>query len=71
MRENYVVVVFIMQEPHPYFEWNRLLRYRRIFLEKSDGNKARKCRFLLGLANLRCVFAKLLMYEHYSYKKDV
>ena len=27
--------------------------------------------FKLGLANLRCVFAKLLMYEHYSYKKDV
>ena len=25
----------------------------------------------LGLANLRCVFAKLLMYEHYTYKKDV
>ena len=34
----------------------------KIFLEKSNENKAGK----LGLAYLRCVFAKFLMYEHYS-----
>ena len=45
MRANYVVVLS-MQNAHPYFEWNRLLRYQRIFLEKSDGNKAGKCPFL-------------------------
>ena len=37
MRANNVVLS--MQNPYPYFEWNRLLRYRRIFLEKSDGTR--------------------------------
>ena len=42
---NYVVVLS-MQNTHPYFEWNRFLSYRRISLEKSDGNKAEKGQFL-------------------------
>ena len=42
VRANYAVVLS-MQNAHPYFEWNSLLRYRQIFLEKSNGNKAGKC----------------------------
>ena len=42
-RANYVVVLSI-QNTHPYFEWNRLLGYRQIFLEKSDENETGKCR---------------------------
>ena len=45
VRANYTVVLN-MQNAHPYFEWNRLLSYRRIFRKESDGNKAGKCWFL-------------------------
>ena len=43
MRANYVVVLS-MQKAHPYFEWNRLLRYRpgeffsRNQMETRQGN---------------------------------
>ena len=39
VRAKYVVVLS-MQNAHPYFEWNRRLSYRQIFLAKSDENKA-------------------------------
>ena len=42
VRANYVVLS--MQNAHPYFEWNRLLSYRRIFsrnqMEKRQENEA-------------------------------
>ena len=53
------------------FEWNHLLRYRQIFLEKSDGNKGGKCPFLAWFSKVKVRFVKLLMYEHFSNKKDV
>ena len=46
--------------------------HRQIFFREIRWKQGRKMSiFSLVLTNLRCVFAKLLMYEHYSYKKDV
>ena len=59
MRANYVVVLS-MQNAHPYFKWNCLLRYRRIFLEKSDGNKAGKCRFLACFGEFKVQFCEII-----------
>ena len=69
VRANYVIVLS-MQNAHPYFEWNRPLGYRQFF-SREMKTRQENIYFKLGLANLRCVFAKLLMYEHYSYKKGV
>ena len=44
---------------------------RQSFLEKSDENKAGKCRFLAWFDKFKVHFCKIIVYEHYSYKKDV
>ena len=67
MRANYIVVLSV-KNAHPYFEWNRLL-VTGIFFFSRKQMKTRQEN--VGLANSRCAFAKLFMYEHYSYKKDV
>ena len=56
---NYVVVLK-MQNAHPYFEWNFLLSSRQIFLTKSDGNKAGKCRYLAWFSELKVHFCKII-----------
>ena len=59
MRANYVVVLSV-HKAHPYFEWNRPLRYCRIFLEKSDGNKARKCQILAWFGKFKVRFCEII-----------
>ena len=56
---NYVVVLS-MQNAHPCFDWNRLLRYWWIFLKKSDGNKAGKCWFLAWFGEFKVHFCKII-----------
>ena len=59
MRANYVVVLS-MQNAHPFSEWNRLLKYWRFFLEKTDGNKAGKCQFLAWFGEFKVHFCEII-----------
>ena len=43
----------------------------KFFLRNQMKTTQENVDFQFGLTNLRYIFAKLLMYEHYSYKKDV
>ena len=61
----YYVVVLTMQNAYPYFEWNRLLDTTANFSSRNQmKTRQENVDFLLSLTNLRCVLAKLLMYEH-------
>ena len=42
LHANYVVV-FSMQNAHPYFEWNHLLVTGKFFSRNQEENKAGKC----------------------------
>ena len=59
VRANYVVVL-TMQNAHPFFEWNCLLDTPANFLEKSDENKADKCRFLAWFDEFKVCFCKII-----------
>ena len=59
VRANYVVVL-AMLNTHPYFEWNLLLDTPANFLEKSDENKAGKCRFLAWFEEFKVRFCKII-----------
>ena len=59
VRANYVVVLS-MQNAHSFFEWNCFRSYRQIFLEKSDENKARKCRFLAWFGEFKVRFCEII-----------
>ena len=60
VRANYVVVLTIVQNAHPYFEWNLLLDTPVNFLEKSDENKAGKCRFLAWFEEFKVYFCEII-----------
>ena len=60
MRSNYVVVSSVQNAHFFFFEWNRLLRYRRIFRKKSDGNKTGKYRFLAWFGEFKVRFCEII-----------